>query len=1103
MTAIPAAFDPGGPLPAGLTALEASAGTGKTYALTALAVRYVAEAGVPAGGLCIVSFTEAATAELRGRVRSRLVEAVAHIEAGAPPVDDPVLGAIASAQDPAPLLATRLARLRQAVAEFDAATVATIHGFASRVLSGASSAAAGAGLTESAFDVDEAVNDLFLARAGDDPDTKVRVDRVAEAVRARLSMPESVMAHLAPCPAGKADPAGPLREQWDLAVALADDARDEVLHRRAKTRRRTFDGLLCDARDLLTGPGGPTVVAALRSRYQVVLIDEFQDTDRVQWDIFRTAFVDGPAPVTVVLVGDPKQSIYRFRSADISAYLDATAAAREVSTLTTNWRSDAPLLRSLEQVFDGATFGDAAIAFSPVDAAPGHEHRGLHGACPESLVIRCVPRGADAALSAPRARRLVRADVVAEVAELLGGDVQVDDPSAEGGKRPLAARDIAVLTRSNADAVATALDLGAHGFAAATAATRSVLETDAAIQWTVLLRALERPGHPGFARAAALGWFVGITAERLAVPDDDSLAELHDELREWALLLAGRGIPALLAAARARGLNTRLLQRRLGERHLTDLDHIAELMQSATGGRPVGAAALLAMLAELGAGGDEEMAREQLARRIDRDDDAVQVLTIHRAKGLEFPVVLCPYLWTTRYAGGQIPHAQIDGRRQLDSGWVIEAPTTGWAKGVRAQASVERDGEDRRLLYVALTRARHRCVVWWVPTTAKGKCTLGSLFEERLGATPVGPGDFAPLVDAAGGALAAVTALARPVRSPSGPVQEPPPLEVATARRRVDQTWRIWSFSSVKAGADLRRVDAAASSSPPDATDRPVVGGVDEAAPGPTEALAVSGAAGAVTSRLSDAPGGTRFGTLVHRVFERCDFASATLEADLVALCEEELRYQRLSVEPAALAAALTDVVDAPLGGPLGERCLRDLHRHDRLDELVFDLPLAAIRADRIGAALADHLAPDDPLLAWASSMRDETGFDIDIAGMLTGSIDLVARTAPDGLYFVADYKTNQLGPASGYTTGELAAAMAHSHYPLQAALYLVALHRFLRWRLPGYDPQRHLGGAAYLFVRGMVPASASAAPRGVLWWRPPVAAVHALDRLLATGGSS
>jgi len=213
--------------------------------------------------------------------------------------------------------------------------------------------------------------------------------------------------------------------------------------------------------------------------------------------------------------------------------------------------------------------------------------------------------------------------------------------------------------------------------------------------------------------------------------------------------------------------------------------------------------------------------------------------------------------------------------------------------------------------------------------------------------------------------------------------------------------------------------------------------------------------------------------------------------------CAELLHYRDLPIGPDALAEGLLVAMAAPLGGPMGGRCLLDLDRSDRLDELGFDLHLADPDARAIAAVVTRQLPGDDPLRSWFVEAA-AGAVAVDVAGLLTGSVDLVARTAT-GRYWLADYKSNLL-PDGDYSPAAVAAAMAHHGYPLQATLYLVALHRFLRWRLRGYDPDIHLAGAAYLFLRGMDPAASGEGAPGIVWWRPPTAAIEELDRLFATG---
>lgn len=1134
MTAERTPFDLAGPLPTGLTVLEASAGTGKTFTLSALAVRYVAEWGIPASALCIVSFTEAATAEIRGRVRRRLAEVADALEAATgvdAEHDDEVVAAVAAGCTDTER-AQRTARLRAAVTEFDAATITTIHGFCGRVLALGGDPIGDGPASRSAADVDEVVNDLLLACAapsedggplGLDQEAAATVGdlapaRVVEAVRAALQLPDADLLRLSEPEHPGPDAGDRLRKRFDkqrpmvvaanAAARVVEQATGTVIARRQRARRRTVDRVVVDARDLLVRPESLGLVAALRQRYRVVLIDEFQDTDRVQWELFRRAFVGGPDAASVVLVGDPKQSIYRFRGAELSAYLDAVAHADAVHTLARNWRSDEPVLRGLEVLLGGVTFGSDDVVFQPVAAAPDRTDWAL-SPHPEAVFapidVRVVPRPAEGTLKAPDARAAITADLVATVGRLLGQGSEITD---DDGPRRLRAGDIAVLTRSNHEASSVVAALAAAGIAAATSGATSVVETEAWAQWRRLLLALEQPSSSSAVRAAAVGWFGGHSLADLAVATDVQLAELHDRFRSWATLLASRGIPALLAAACAHGVQDRLLARHGGERDLTDLEHIAELLQGATGGRPAPAGALRRLVDSPDVFGSADDGDSVVTRRIDRDDDAVQVFTIHRSKGLEFGVVLCPFLWP-KGRNTELQHAVLDGRRVISSAWVAGVKPDA-AGDLEAAYAAEASGEQRRRLYVALTRARHGCVLWWAPLDDQHTSVLGDVLAQAAGL------DGRPRSAAELHSLAAVDPLVLSVSEmrPAGsvaaltPPEEAagPTLDVASTTRVVDRAWRIWSFSSIKAAGDDH--------------DAPVLGGVDEPSLGADGRLdgeidaetaagtdAVTDAVGRphehVPGPLATAPGGTEFGTLVHHVLEEVDFTSRTLIDDLTDRCADALRHRRLRVGAEDLAVGLAAAIAAPLGGPLGALRLADLDRRQRLDELVFDLPLGRLSAGLVGEVLADHLPPDDLLRPWARHLA-ASGNAVEVEGMLTGSIDLVARTADGARFWVADYKTNQLGQANTYGQLDLAQAMAHHDYPLQAVLYQVALHRFLRWRLPGYEPDEHLLGAAYLFLRGMVPADGSGGESrhqpGVFWWRPPTSAIVALDHLLATG---
>jgi exodeoxyribonuclease V beta subunit len=346
----------------------------------------------------------------------------------------------------------------------------------------------------------------------------------------------------------------------------------------------------------------------------------------------------------------------------------------------------------------------------------------------------------------------------------------------------------------------------------------------------------------------------------------------------------------------------------------------------------------------------------------------------------------------------------------------------------------------------------------------------------------------------------------------------PLPDAAATVGRPLDRTRSRWSFTAISRHdrlADLDPGDHAHGDA--GAADE---GPATEPLPGPDGAdqdPSRRGAAPAVPELqlpLGSVPGGAAFGTLVHHVLEEVDFAADDLEAALDAPIAELGRWNDWPVAPAVVRDGLRAAIESPLGPLLADRRLRGLGRADRLDELAFDLRLAdqgpAVSVARIGRLLLRHLAPGDPLRPWAEDLAAGR-FPVALAGNLTGSIDAVLRVPGASgphphRYVVVDYKTNTLGPRGEppdlrhYRPDRLPAAMAHHHYPLQALLYAVALHRFLRWRLRGYDPAQHLGGAAYLFVRGMVGAATPLVdghPCGVFSWPLPPALVTAVSDLL------
>ncbi len=1083
----PAAFEVTGPLPTGTTVLEASAGTGKTFTIAALAARYVAEGVASLPELMLVTFGREATTELRERVRGRLVDTARGLAdpAAARAGGDPVLALLARGPDAE--VARRRARVVRALAGFDAATIATTHQFCQQMLAGlgvAGDSDPRAVFVESVDDlVGEVVDDFYVRKYG--AGGRPAFTRTEALALAREAVYDA-QARLEPAHEPADSPAG-VRYRFATAV------RAEVARRKQAAGVYTYDDMLTRLSGALRD--SPEAAVRLREKYAVVLVDEFQDTDPVQWHILRTAFHGHTA---LVLIGDPKQAIYAFRGADVVSYLDATRAAGGHATLATNYRSDEPLLGALRTLFRGAALGDERIRVHDVDAH--HTGQRLAGSPVDTpLRVRVLardglPQSGRKLVFAAEARERVARDCAAEVAALLASPATVDG-------RPVAPGDVAVLVRTNVQAATVRAALGAAGVPAVQSGTASVFGTPVAREWLTLLEALEQP-RAFRVRAAALTCFVGAPAAQLCAPDADVLLDgIGGELREWAAVLHARGVAALLeAVTTTRALPARLLGTADGERTLTDLRHVGQALHAAATTGHLGPAALVDWLRHRVAGAAGDVGPER-SRRLESDAAAVQIITVHRSKGLEYPVVHVPFGWD-RYAGDpQFPLLHdAEGHRVLDVG----GPTgAGWAERC-TQHRAEEAGEDLRLLYVALTRARCQVVTWWVPATTVAASPLHRVLFGRTGeleTTYKVPSDtvaWETLRGLASAELAveAVTDRADVPFAPGGTGATG--LVVARFDRELDESWRRTSYTALTAGAHA---------APP--VDEPEETGTDDEPEPADESPPAEPPPGALASPMAELPAGAAFGTLVHAVFEAADLTAPDLAAELTACAAAELaRHPTAGLDAGRLGAALVPCALTPLDAT-GIR-LADIGPADRLAELEFELPVAggdaragtALDLGAVAALLRAHLPAGDPLAGYADDLAALGGTPA--RGYLTGSIDAVLRL-PGGRFAVVDYKTNRLAPPGPLTSADyafprLVEAMRAAHYPLQALLYAAALHRYLRWRLPGYDPERHLGGVLYLFVRGMCgPATPVVEGRaaGVFSWTPPPALVVDLSALL------
>ncbi len=904
--------------------------------------------------------------------------------------------------------------------------------------------------------------------------------------------------------------------------------RTELARRQSEGRVRTFDRLLTDFVAALEGASGEALKANVLGRYPVALIDEFQDTDPTQYKIFERIW--GAAPGTFFMIGDPKQAIYAFRGADIFAYMEAKRSAEDRAyTLDRNWRSDPPLVDAVNCIFDrsAAPFLFDEIPFSPAQAAPGatEQMRAAEGAG-APLRFLLLERDGDPKRGEVReARRIIPRAIATDIARLLTSGARIGPSTEEAeagsserealsGTRAVGPGDVAILCRTKTWGQDISRVLNDRGIPNVVRGEDSVFDTAEAAEFLALMAATADPADPRALRAALCTSLIGL--------DASDLEGLREQPEAWERLLGaarswqgcwqrGGAIALLQRIFRDYSTQRRLLAQPGGERPLTNFLHLAELIQKAGQGSGMGPRALHAWLMgmRIDAKSRDEEAVDDALIRLESDAHSVQILTIHGSKGLQYPIVYCPDLWAgslVRSDDKSRPrfHDPADGHRlKLDMG----SPDQTRALN---QMRWESLAENRRLLYVALTRAEHRLVVVWGGFKNAGSSALGLLLHPAPGVEALGAessdeiaklsrahvksltdaemrADLAPLAAAAGGAISI-----EPLSEADGPefprgVGENRGLQVRRGKRTLSSGWRVSSYSGLVAGGRTFRGG-------PRADSHPASQGLDydDSAAHPR---AVSGDADADDLRviLHDFPAGAGPGTLIHEVFEAIDFALPDASA-LEQAVDGGLRRHGLAPDRASvLCEGIREVLATSLGGPLGDFSLGALARGDRVDEMEFTLPVANSGTGPLTpAALADAFAAHGAE-GWRPGYVERLGGlgFLPLRGHLRGFIDLTFRH--DGRFYLVDYKSNHLGVAPGdYGPDALKSSMEEHDYVLQYHLYTVALHRHLMRRLPGYDFDTHMGGAYYLFVRGMSPDASRG--RGIFYERPSRALIEALS---------
>jgi exodeoxyribonuclease V beta subunit len=1182
----------------GMRLIEASAGTGKTYTIANLYLRLLLGLGRdhPLGvdSILVVTFTTAATQELRERVRQRIVHAHDAFQLGKS--DDPfIAGLIAAIPDAAAACVV----LDAAQRHMDEAAIYTIHGFCHRAL------VDNAFDSGTAFDLEMVIDETLLRQqAAEDfwrrqlaildadtasllpadwsspdallrsvspylgsqqlliePDSNWVQDKVA-ILRAdveefkRLWLEQDVRRLLLDFPfkensrAGNRDRIDEMqrfcesngfefissrKESWALwspmeivkatpkaeqvlqhpAFDLCERIAEAFAHLRQSLRiylsgeainwipaamqvakqelnQLSPDDLLRSLASALDRPGsGPRLAQLLAQRYPLVMVDEFQDTDGLQYRIFDSIYGDRDANGWI-MIGDPKQAIYKFRGADVFTYISARRRVVEdpagLFSLDTNWRSSSAMVAAVNQLFEraertnsssGAFMYPEDIPFRPVRAAPSADREPmLVNGSPVVPLTMFYCRGEDkkGRLTSGRARELLAQQTAGKIVELLNA---ATDQQLTIADEPLAPGNIAVLVRERKEASAVKEALAQRGVNSVFLSRESVFDAPVAADLYHVLQAVFHPADERKLRSALATPLLDVSLRDIAALDDDirALQALQEEFAAYRQRLQRFGVLSMLRQLMAqRDLPARLLAQPGGQRSLTDLRHLGELLQQAS---------------EF-SGGLHELLRWYLRHlndrrrpdndsqrvRLESDDKLVQIVTIHASKGLEYDVVFVPLASFARENADCIFHRPCDPPATQDFVTVADLAATSASQKLSEK---ERLAEDIRLLYVALTRARYQCYLG-IANIAQRKPVLPfsatalayvlghsgaemdepQLLEELQNLCVEFGDEMLALEVFNGSAIDHLTSVRWPKVTP-GKLTLP---ELPTLAR---DSWSLTSYSALARGFS---------------------GPAPQRGAGDEQELASVEESASDEYNPATFPRGPRFGTLLHNILESIDFACDQQSLFVASQHQLDLFGLDREVWGEVVTHWLRRVLTSPLP-PLDSLSLEQLPPAARVSEMEFNFALNR----SINAAALDRILRHRGYLAYSPVLEFN-----DVSGIMRGFVDLVFEH--DGRFYVVDYKSNYLGPGpASYDQGAMAQAIGAHRYDLQYLIYSVALHRYLAARIPDYDYGHHFGGIFYLFLRGMT--GTEAAGHGVFYELPASETIAALDRFFAGRGEA
>jgi exodeoxyribonuclease V beta subunit len=1201
-------FDPGTAPLDGCNLIEASAGTGKTFTISRIYLRLLVERGLPVSSILVVTFTEAATQELKERIYETLHAALHALSTpGAKGNSDPFFEQLFSRVNP------EVARqyLTLALRSFDSAAVHTIHGFCHRVLLEHAFESGAMFSTDLITDQSELLDEtacdfwrrtfygaspLFIAYANKegvtgpaffrqlfevrkgvqthrvlpvdpiDPDAAAVESQVAycfadvkdlwhathDAIVAALHAPSlkkniyspKIVRNMVNGMTGFIDreygdphyfeglgkwtaavlargtkkdcaiPSHPFFEAcerlYDCMNRLSETYRQKILFLKVrflslsmealdkeKSRRNlvSFDDMLLRVHRALGDPSsGPFLKRVLGATYKAALIDEFQDTDPVQYEIFNAVF---GRDVPLFLIGDPKQAIYRFRGADIFAYFKACQNATNRFTLSKNYRSDKNLLGAINALFSlpRSPFAFDEISYRKVNAGLTGSERALfiegERQIPFKLWLHERPDAASV-------RALSRTESVADITRAVAAEIaNLIDDGAYGraliGNKPVLPGDIAVLVRTNNEAAQVQEVFLSCGIPSVIQISESVFSTYEAFELRILLASLAEPKRPDLLRGALATSFFGFNAaaiDRLATDEhawnhwQSRAIDYHDRWQRDGIF------PLLRTLMTEERLRTRLLARAGGERSLTNIIHLAELLQLASSRTHAGIAAIVKLLSTKWNDDAVASTPEEEMVRLESDADAVRIVTIHKSKGLEYPIVFCPFNWRPSESRpdkqNKRPILFHDPGHDRAATLALDQDAI---ERCRPLADEEALAENMRLLYVALTRARSCCYCVW--SDAKGAESSG-LAWLLFGANLDKP--YIPSLKAVMMALSdkEIAERLRHAFRDEGDTLEISPLPIAeplALEPKAPHTLELACRAFTGGILPPRRVLSYSSLAHPALFSIKESPDYDTLFTPQADLASAAEAPLADEKNIIDFPRGAKAGIFLHDIFEHLDFELAASPQTEKFVREKLSEHGFDAAWEESVTSAIRCTVNVVLDPRLDLR-LAHLSPAHCLKEMEFYFPLKPFSNTRLFELAGESTETASPLRTGTLSALELTKAQ----GHLKGYIDLAFEWQER--YYIIDWKSNFLGAQSAnYTIDALMKSMRNEHYLLQYHLYTVALHQFLSLRRPGYSYAANFGGIYYVFLRGIDDDSNST--NGIFFDRPSEERVRELRELL------